>query len=376
MVLRAPIFTGVLELQRIADGTSNFTSGDKGPGVQAIQEGLLILGYALPLSTLRGKSPPDGIFGKETAAAVRTLQTRNRLLPADGVFGADELAALDRDLAPQGPPKASTEHHCGNCFAESGIAPSLTGLQNGTGGIGNGNGAANGNGNGRRPLFAGVKTRAKQFGAAVKQRAGNFKKEVQEIVAGIKAIDIPNAVTALEDFLDYDPSWLLAVDKTFGASLDYRNIFVNNGLGFDGRQFVMFLPVPHFLMNKMPREAQGILLMQMGPYNQLSTDILLHELTHCWQSQHARRQAHFMKNAVASQRAGAKNGGSAYAYQFSPPKTFKEYGAEQLAQQVQNGVQPIIDHIRSVKPWAIDEDLELSLATPKWDDPNRTGVTE
>ncbi|HMP03298.1 MAG TPA: peptidoglycan-binding domain-containing protein [Gemmatales bacterium] len=365
MTLRAPIFSGIPELQRIADGTSNLTPGARGLGVQAIQEGLLILGFPLPVTTLRGTAPPDGLYGKETLAAVREFQLRKRLPPADGILGSDELAALDLELAPQAPAQVDSHHHCGNCYAETGIAPSLTGLQNGAT-----------NGNGKHPLLGKIKDQARQFGAGMQRRADGIKKKVNGLVNGMKAIDVPNSVLPLEEFLERDPAWLRAVDQTFGASLDYGNIFVNNGLGFDGRQFVMFLPVPHFLMPKVPRQAKGILLVQMGPFTTLKTDILLHELTHCWQSQHSRRQIRFMKNAVASQRAGAKNGGSAYAYQFAPPKAFKEYGAEQIAQQVQNGVQFIIDHIRAVKPWAIDPDLELSLATPKWDDNRRSNVTE
>lgn len=375
MLLKSPRFFGFLELQRIYEGQGQLERGSKGDAVRAIQEALLTLGYSMPVTTLKGKSPPDGVYGSETILTIKDIQFRYGLQPMDGILGQDEMALFDRLFEPVNPPSNAQSHHCGNCYNEAGNAPNLSSLQNQ-------NSSANGhaNSNGQHPFLNRVGTELKEAGGHIRNKVAAVKQKVikvaKPIIAGLKAIDIPNTITPLEDFLDYDPSWLDAVDQTFGASLDYRNIFVNNGLGFDGRQFVMFLPVPGFLRHRLPTQARGILLMQMGPYHALTTNILLHELMHCWQSQHVPEQARFMRNAIASQRAGSKHGGSAYAYQYAPMKKFEEYGAEQLAQMIENGEQSIIDHVRSLKAWEIDPALETSLSTPKWDDARRAGVTE
>lgn len=73
------------------------TKGCKGSGVEALQHGLLQLGFALPITTRGGTTPPDGIFGKETDAAVRAFQASRRLA-ADGDAGPNTLRALDAML--------------------------------------------------------------------------------------------------------------------------------------------------------------------------------------------------------------------------------------------------------------------------------------
>jgi hypothetical protein len=70
--------------------------GCKGTGVEALQGALQDLGYDLPVSTGNGTKRPDGIFGKETDAAVRAFQADQKLA-VDGDVGKDTMHALDEE---------------------------------------------------------------------------------------------------------------------------------------------------------------------------------------------------------------------------------------------------------------------------------------
>ena len=82
-------------------------SGARGAGVAAVQQGLIDLGFPMPLSTRRF-GVPDGIYGNETVGAVRAFQTRNSLSP-DAEVGRNTMTKLDTLLplpisAPSGLP--------------------------------------------------------------------------------------------------------------------------------------------------------------------------------------------------------------------------------------------------------------------------------
>jgi peptidoglycan hydrolase-like protein with peptidoglycan-binding domain len=66
--------------------------GAKGPGVAALQDLLVDLGFDLPKTMAKGKA--DGIYGAETEAAVKEFQSGHNLKP-DGMAGPLTLAALD-----------------------------------------------------------------------------------------------------------------------------------------------------------------------------------------------------------------------------------------------------------------------------------------
>jgi len=68
--------------------------GAKGPAIEAIQAALVDLGYAMPISTAGPGSTPDGIFGNETAATVKTFQ-KELQLDVDGIVGRQTMMALD-----------------------------------------------------------------------------------------------------------------------------------------------------------------------------------------------------------------------------------------------------------------------------------------
>jgi len=67
--------------------------GATGVGVRALQQALLDLGQVMPISTRLG-GRPDGVFGSETAGAVKGFQ-RVQGLTADGVAGQQTLGKLD-----------------------------------------------------------------------------------------------------------------------------------------------------------------------------------------------------------------------------------------------------------------------------------------
>ncbi|HYZ22250.1 MAG TPA: papain-like cysteine protease family protein [Rhodopila sp.] len=67
--------------------------GTRGAGVAAVQQGLIDLGFAMPLSTRRF-GVPDGIFGSETSNRVQAFQRQQHLTP-DGTVGQHTMARLD-----------------------------------------------------------------------------------------------------------------------------------------------------------------------------------------------------------------------------------------------------------------------------------------
>jgi outer membrane protein OmpA-like peptidoglycan-associated protein len=126
--------------------------------------------------------------------------------------------------------------------------------------------------------------------------------------------------------------------KVFGASLDFSKILIADGVGFQGRPFTVAV--------RVAGSFYVVMLVGARP----SYDTLIHELTHAWQSQHAGDPSAFMKNSVSCQ-AGALKLAAALAilaplpgystddvsaYAYIPGKSFGEYAAEQIAQQVED----------------------------------------
>ena len=70
--------------------------GAKGEAVAIVQQALLDLGFAMPISTAGG-SLPDGTFGAETDATVRAFQ-RSKGLQIDGIVGRDTLKQLEESI--------------------------------------------------------------------------------------------------------------------------------------------------------------------------------------------------------------------------------------------------------------------------------------
>src|SRR5437868_14715823 len=60
-------FTGQPDLGAVLAGQATLTLRSRGPGVQAVQQALIDMGFSLP-------GGADGIFGKQSAKAVRNFQ--------------------------------------------------------------------------------------------------------------------------------------------------------------------------------------------------------------------------------------------------------------------------------------------------------------
>jgi hypothetical protein len=67
--------------------------GSKGKGVAAVQQGLIDLGFPMPLSTRRF-GVPDGIFGNETINQMKVFQKRQSLV-SDAIVGQKTMGKLD-----------------------------------------------------------------------------------------------------------------------------------------------------------------------------------------------------------------------------------------------------------------------------------------
>ena len=81
-------------LQRAFDNLPALSIGERGEAVRLVQEGLVEAGFPLPGST-KPDGRLDGIFGRETYAAVKAFQTQHGL-GVDGLVGRETLGQLDQ----------------------------------------------------------------------------------------------------------------------------------------------------------------------------------------------------------------------------------------------------------------------------------------
>ena len=109
--LTHPRFKGQIELEAAYDNERHIRMGRRGQGVTIVQQTLVDLGYDLP------KYGVDGIFGRETRAAVIRFQTdqkaTNLSFLVDGIVGEQTLTAMQNLLGgapgpgPKAPPPAA-----------------------------------------------------------------------------------------------------------------------------------------------------------------------------------------------------------------------------------------------------------------------------
>ena len=92
---RSALFSGDAELKDVLNKRKLLRAGSKGDAVRRVQQALLAEGYELP------KFGADGVFGKETASAVREFQTRWRM-KVDGIVGDQTLGLLDAHVFAKG----------------------------------------------------------------------------------------------------------------------------------------------------------------------------------------------------------------------------------------------------------------------------------
>ncbi|MBV9821774.1 MAG: hypothetical protein JO144_05970 [Actinobacteria bacterium] len=155
-----------------------------------------------------------------------------------------------------------------------------------------------------------------------------------------------------------DPAEIAVLTPVFGPSLDYGSIRISDAVGGAGRAYTVWIPFRGTVINIGPTAYQT---------PGADPTLLIHEATHCWQSQHHPNSAAYMANSLASQAGAAAAGGSPYCY--VPGKPFSAYGAEQIAKQVEHGVAEIVAHVREVAAGRWDSDNIRSLTVPRWEKP-------
>jgi peptidoglycan hydrolase-like protein with peptidoglycan-binding domain len=274
--------------------------GSKGVEVLHLQ-GLL---NACPSTTLLFLQT-DGIFGPKTQARVREFQ-RNNGLVSDGIVGP--LSWKKFEQIPTRPPTGFGGPTCGTCMAanQTRWSPNLL-----------------------RQLAQQAFSELSVFGAKGSGSAA-------------PSASLPTTIRSLT------AGEISMLSGTFGTSVNWATVLVSDGLGVDGRPFTVATGVPN------PTQHPAIQVVNWGPGP--STSTMIHEMTHVWQSQHHPDPTRFMAIAVANQAQaaaaqaaasaiGLKTDFSAYAY--VPGRRFGSYGAEQIAQQVEEGEARIIRDVNS-----------------------------
>lgn len=180
------------------------------------------------------------------------------------------------------------------------------------------------------------------------------KETVHEVREGIGGIALPHGCRPIDKTTE-----LPALTAVFGTSVDFTRVCISDALGYQGRPFTWYMSLGWCVINAGPA-----IYKTPGSDN----DTLIHEMTHVWQSQHHIDPTAYITNSLSSQ---VKWGGDCYCY--VPGKPFGEYGAEQIAQQVQRGEAAIRAHVKSVAVGAVDPDNVTSLATPRGEPPGTAG---
>jgi len=93
MVLTTPRFQRNKRIQSAADSQPSLKKGETSEGVEILQQALFDLGFSMPKSINRS-GLPDGIFGSETEATVRSFQGKQGLT-IDGIAGKETFDRLD-----------------------------------------------------------------------------------------------------------------------------------------------------------------------------------------------------------------------------------------------------------------------------------------
>ncbi len=333
------------------------SAGATGPDVRDLQSRLNLA----PPTQL----PPlavDGIFGPKTRARVVEFQ-KNKGLVADGIVGPKTWAALL--AAPVTPPDVPprTGIDCGTCDpANKGLIGQIAAV------FGQGLVAL-----GLLPAGAAFNP----FGS------GGLSLPSLPKLPGLPSLPAPptfRKLTAAEE---------TTARGVFSSSIDFGTVFISDKSGAQNRPFTVAIPVPAALSATFG--VSGIVqVMNLGASAAApSRNLLIHELTHVWQSQHGTNKAAFMANSVACQGvavaanlAEVANAVSSFdlakanairshadfpeafpfsAYAHVRGKPFNTYAAEQLANQVEHGVAAIVSHVAGVAAGAVDADNDTAM---------------
>lgn len=166
--------------------------------------------------------------------------------------------------------------------------------------------------------------------------------------------------------------------SVYGSSLDLDRIFYSTATGAQGRAFTAAVPIPLGVTIPGLPLTGYIQIINIG--SSPTTDTVIHELGHVWQSQHHATPLQFIANCLACQaKAVALNAAvalfdstvkshagypenypySAYAYERG--NSFGDYGGEQIAQQIEKNEAAIRTKVKGVSAGAADSDNTTSL---------------
>jgi hypothetical protein len=308
--------------------------GSSGPDVALLQSKL----NSRPPTVL----PPltvDGQFGPRTLERVKEFQ-RNNGLVADGIVGPLTWGKLEEAAPPpvNVPPRRGIDCGCGD-GENAGLAQHI------------------------RQSFLSETAIGRSF-APTSFASASFAP------AGFP---LAGLLPSLPSFRAVDGSQQFAVRPFFGLSLDFSCIFISDQTGLNNRPFTVGFPSPFGL---------ATVVMNLGTFTP-GLRLLVHELTHAWQSQHARDCTMFMSGSTRCQSTAlARNlieaptpvhpafpGNFPFsAYAFKPGKTFPEYNVEQIANQVELNVSPIVSHVKSVAMNVGDPENEACLLVTSIED--------
>ena len=174
--------------------------------------------------------------------------------------------------------------------------------------------------------------------------------------AAALAIGLPGGIVLPTGIRRITSAELGVATPVYGTSLNFARVLISDGLGGNSRPFTAFVNLP--LLG-------GVVILNCGPgfSGTANPDLFIHELAHAWQSQHHPNPFQFMVNSAASQALAVVTGKDAYKY--TPGKSFGLYAAEQIAEQVEDGIAAIRAHVSSTFMGAPDLGNILSLSIPR-----------
>jgi hypothetical protein len=184
-------------------------------------------------------------------------------------------------------------------------------------------------------------------------RGGKIFLPIDGAAADVRRIDLPGAIDSPgvaaglnaaharlpSEARSLHPVELALAKFWFSESLVYEDIYVSDAEGAGGRRFTIALPLG----------KRWIVVLNLGPkgFNDpegSNKAALIHQLARAWQSQHHPLPWQFMVNSYQCQRAAAeatiRTGRKASAFAYITGGLFKQYGGEQIAQQVQDFFYP------------------------------------
>jgi peptidoglycan hydrolase-like protein with peptidoglycan-binding domain len=314
-----------------------FALGSQGPGVYDLQAKLNCHGSQLKQLIV------DGIFGNKTLGRVQEFQ-KCKGLTADGIVGPLTQSKLNESL--QYP--TSAHQQCANCLPENGVHVASV-----------------------RNLFTPL----------LGKPGNSFRSQLSFTQRSNAA---PQATVGGIQIAALDKDQRDVAKARFGTSLNLDTIFITNKTGAGNRPFTVGIP---------GTSGQGpTVILNMGTLQPFGDD-LVHELAHAWHAQHHMLVVNFMDNSIKSQAAALainapiglfdatvrahKKFPSLYPYSpyaYEPGKAFGDYGAEQIAQQVQHNVSAIVNHVKSVTAGKHDASNATSLSTPRIEDRRKATV--